>query len=158
MLEPGQILVWQRGTGQAPFRLRAPPPRTERRRHTRKYAEGSLPPERSFYFEGPEGKLHLWAQNLIIFNQLAEGVDDATWEYHLRRGDYSRWFRDMIKDPGLADEAARVEQTPDVSPADSRAQIRAAVEKRYTLPAAPSFPIPDTDTVEGRAARAARGS
>ena len=54
-------------------------PRQERRRHTRKYAEGELGPDRSFYFRGPESALNLRAQNLSIFVQMAEGVDDATW-------------------------------------------------------------------------------
>ncbi len=35
------------------------PPSAEQRRHTRKYAVGQLPPDRSFYFRGPEGKLNL---------------------------------------------------------------------------------------------------
>jgi hypothetical protein len=127
-------------------RVRVAPSRTERQRHTRKYAEGELPPERSFYFRGPEGKLNLRAQNLMLFLQLAEGVDDDTWMHHLRQGDYSRWFRDNIKDEGLADAAAAVERQPDLGPSESRAQIKAAVERIYTLPAAPSFPLPGTAT------------
>ena len=69
------------------------------------YAEGDVGPVLSFYFRGPEAGLNLRAQNLIIFTQIAEGLDDETWSYHLRRGDYSRWFREVIKDAELADEA-----------------------------------------------------
>src|SRR5262249_55331971 len=117
-------------------RVRTEPPHAERRRHSRKYAEGALPPERSFHFRGPEGKLHLRAQNLVLFLQMADGVDDDTWLHHLRRGDYSAWFREGIKDESLAAEAARVEAKADeLSPRDGRAAVRAAVEKRYTLPA-----------------------
>jgi len=101
-----------------------------RRRHTRKYATGELPPERSFYFRGPEGKLNLRAQNLFIFLQLADGVDDATWDYHLRRGDYSQWFRERIKDDELAAEAAAVETDMALTPAESRERLRTAVEGR----------------------------
>ena len=111
------------------------PPRAERKRHSRKYAEGNLGPDRSFYFRGPDGKLHLKAQNLVLFLQLADGVDDATWEYHLRRNDYSHWFRAEIKDAELATEAERVEADKKLSPQESRAAIRKAVEGRYTLPA-----------------------
>ncbi|OLE97258.1 MAG: hypothetical protein AUG75_10480 [Cyanobacteria bacterium 13_1_20CM_4_61_6] len=101
----------------------------------RKYAEGELPPDRSFYFRGAEKKLNLRAQNLKAFGQLAEGVDDATWLHHLRRGDYSRWFRDGIKDEELAREAESIQQDESLSPQESRERIRAAIDKRYTLPA-----------------------
>jgi HAD superfamily hydrolase (TIGR01484 family) len=150
--EAGEVVVWQRRSGRGPFRMHVTPGKAERQRHSRKYAEGELPPDRSFYFQGPEGKLNLRAQNLILFLQLADGVDDETWTYHLRRGDYSRWFGEKIKDDGLAAEAARVEGLSQVTPAESRALIRAAVERRYTLPATPAFPMANTDAAEGRTA------
>jgi hypothetical protein len=131
---PGEALVWWRQPEQAPYRLRLAPNRTQRQRHRRKYAEGELGPDRSFYFRGPEGKLKLRAQNLLLFQQLAEGVDDETWLYHLQRGDYSRWFRDAIKDDTLAEETETIERAPQVSPQESRARIKAAIEERYTLP------------------------
>jgi hypothetical protein len=133
-LEQGEALVWSRGRGEPPFRLRIAPPRGERRRHLRKYAQGSLGEDKSFYFRGPAGKLNLRAQNLTLFNQIAEGVDDDTWLYHLHQGDYSRWLRDAIKDDGLADEVARIEQRQ-TGAAESRAAIKAAIEERYTAPA-----------------------
>src|SRR5207244_1891767 len=70
-LEAGEVLFWSRREKGAPFRLRVTPSRMERRRHSRKYAQGELPPERSFYFQGPDGKLNLRAQNLFLFLQLA---------------------------------------------------------------------------------------
>jgi hydroxymethylpyrimidine pyrophosphatase-like HAD family hydrolase len=140
----GEVLVWVRDD-EAVRVVRPAPCQTERRRHIRKYAEGELPPDRSFYFRGPEEKLNLRAQNLILFLQLADGVDDATWLHHLRRGDYSRWFRDMIKDHALADDAAEIEKRPALSAAEGRALIRAAVESRYTLPASSFLPMPGTD-------------
>ena len=76
----------------------------------------------------------------MVFLQLADGIDDATWDHHLRQGDYSRWFRDAIKDENLAAAAARIEQL-DVAPADSRMLIRIAVEQDYTLPASPPMPV-----------------
>jgi hypothetical protein len=144
-LPPGEVLVWQRYSGGEPVRLKAVPGKLVRRRHTRKYATGELPPERSFYFRGPEGKLNLRAQNLFLFLQLADGVDDATWEHHRRQGDYSQWFREQIKDDELAVEAAAVEEDAALAPTESRARIRAAIETRYTLPATPPLPLPGTD-------------
>jgi hydroxymethylpyrimidine pyrophosphatase-like HAD family hydrolase len=133
-LEQGEALAWRPHDGQ-PLRFRVVAPETVRLRHKRKYAEGDLAPELSFYFRGPEGKLNLRAQNLIMFLQLAEGVDDATWEYHLRNGDYSRWFREVIKDDELVSIAEEVERDRTIPTEESRARIRAAIEERYTLPA-----------------------
>jgi hydroxymethylpyrimidine pyrophosphatase-like HAD family hydrolase len=133
-LQKGQALLW-RARDQKPMRIHVPYSQAERRRHRRKYAEGELPPERSFYFHGPDGKLNLRAQNLMLFLQLAEGVDDITWMYHLNRRDYSQWFGEAIKDEALAAQAGRIEATPNITPAQSRAQIKAAIDERYTLPA-----------------------
>jgi hydroxymethylpyrimidine pyrophosphatase-like HAD family hydrolase len=140
-LQSGEALVWSRMSDPnhaidsiTPFRLRVAPPSGQRRRHSRKYAEGNLGADKSFYFRGPEGKLNLRAQNLALFMQLAAGVDDDTWLYHLRQYDYARWFRDSIKDEELAEVAARVQQQQ-LDAAESRAAIAAAIEERYTLPA-----------------------
>lgn len=134
-LSSGEALVWFLRNGTTPIRVRTLAGQAERRRHLRQYAEGELSPAQSFYFRGPEGKLNLRAQNLVVFLQLADGVDDSTWMHHLRQGDYSSWFRQFIKDAELAAEAARVEEESGISPKDSRRQIREAVEKRYTAPA-----------------------
>ncbi len=129
-----ETVVWQVPAPQA-VGVRPIPPRAAHRRHQRKYARGEIAPWSSFYFRGPEGRLNLRAQNLSIFVQIAEGIDDETWLYHLKRGDYSHWFRDVIKDEDLAREVEEVAADPQLSAADERAQIRAAIESRYTLPA-----------------------
>ncbi|HNK50534.1 MAG TPA: hypothetical protein PKX75_15920, partial [Nitrospira sp.] len=111
------------------------PSSTERRRHRRKYAEGELPPDRSFYFRGPAGKLNLRAQNLLLFMQLGEGVDEQTWQYHLNAHDYSTWISDMIKDETLSKVVHDIEARPELSAEESRRLIRAAIEEQYTVPA-----------------------
>jgi hypothetical protein len=133
-LEQGEVLVWLKQKKEPPVKVKVKPSRGQRRRHKRKYAEGDLGAERSFYFQGPEKKLNLRAQNLILFMQLADGVDDETWTYHLRAGDYSQWFRDVVKDETLATEAARVEGLTELAPAESRKLIKAAINERYTSP------------------------
>ncbi|HKC88563.1 MAG TPA: HAD-IIB family hydrolase [Blastocatellia bacterium] len=138
-LQTGEAVAWFRRTTEPPFRFRSEPPKGERQRHHRKYAEGELGPDLSFYFRGPEGKLNLRAQNLHVFMQLADGVDDETWLYHMRNGDFSNWFRSIIKDDELADEAAQIEQNQGLSAMESRAAIRNAIEKLYTAP--PSGPF-----------------
>ena len=134
-LENGEALFWPLRDAVPPIRLRIAPCHTERSRHQRKYAEGDLGAERSFYFKGPQQKLKLRAQNLLLFIQLSEGVDDETWTYHLRRHEYSQWFRDAIKDDVLAGIAAEIEKRHDLSAGESRALIADAVTQQYTLPA-----------------------
>jgi hydroxymethylpyrimidine pyrophosphatase-like HAD family hydrolase len=107
-------------------------PSNWQKRHLRKYAEGELGPDRSFYFRGPRGVLNLRAQNLNAFLQLAEGVDEETWTHHLRAGHYSRWFRDVIKDDELACETRSLETDQSLSSADARARIKDAIRHRYT--------------------------
>lgn len=124
------VLLWERGSPSARW-VRSIPPTGERKRHLRKYAHGELPEEVSFYFRGPEGKLNLRAQNLMVFLQIADGVDDETWLYHLERGDYAAWMREAIKDPDLAEAVGAV----DGDPHESRARVREEIEKRYTAPA-----------------------
>jgi hypothetical protein len=129
----GEALVWLKEKPSEAVVLRSIPATFERKRHVRKYAEGDVGPDKSFYFRGPEGKLNLRAQNLVVFLQMAAGVDDGTWQYHLKRGDYSRWFRDAIKDVGLSNLTREVERSP-VPPSESRAMIRKLVEDQYTSP------------------------
>lgn len=139
-LETGQALYWSLYDKSAALLLNVPLSRTERQRHERKYSEGELSPEKSFYFRGPENTLNLRAHNLIQFLRIADGIDDTTWMHHLHRGDYSQWFRKVIKDESLADETALVEQSS--SPRESRWLIREAVERFYTLPTESSKLIP----------------
>ncbi|MCE9564960.1 MAG: HAD-IIB family hydrolase [Planctomycetes bacterium] len=133
-LPTGDSMVWHRGEATAVV-VHTKQPRTERKRHSRKYAEGNLGAERSFYFRGPKGKLNLKAPNLQVFLQLADGLDDETWEFHRKQGDYSKWIRSQIKDEALADELTEIETNKSAKPHDSKAAVRAAVEARYTLPA-----------------------
>ncbi|HWK66997.1 MAG TPA: HAD-IIB family hydrolase [Rhizobiaceae bacterium] len=131
--EGNQILFWR--PGEPVEMINAEKPRQSRKRHSRKYAQGELDEGASFYFRGPDNALNLRAQNLMLFLQIAEGVDDSTWEYHLHAGDYSDWFRRQIKDDALADETAAVETDSALSPDESRARIAEAVRRRYTGPA-----------------------
>jgi hydroxymethylpyrimidine pyrophosphatase-like HAD family hydrolase len=75
----GEVLFWEINAGAPVRSVRVDRPRTERQRHTRKYAAGRLGADKSFYFRGPEGALNLRAENLARFLELARGVDDATW-------------------------------------------------------------------------------
>jgi hypothetical protein len=104
--------------------------------------DGRVPPERSFYFKGPESKLNLRAQNLILFCQLAEGVDDETWQFHLRNGDYGNWFQTSIKDESLAAEAARICGLVDSSASETKHLLLTVIKRDYTLGATSILTVP----------------
>ncbi len=71
----------------------------------------------------------------MVFLQLAEGVDDATWLHHLHQGDYAHWFRTVIKDTDLAEETIDIGKRQGLSASESRILVKTAIEKRYTAPA-----------------------
>lgn len=132
-LERGEALFWSCGSGEV-RKFEVQQAETPRVRHTRKYATAELTPDRSFFFRGPQEKLNLRASNLATFVKMLEGVDDETWEHHLRKGEYSRWFRENIKNDELADAAERIEEAGGTA-RESREAIRAEIEQRYALPA-----------------------
>jgi hypothetical protein len=74
------------------------------------------------------------ARNLIAFLDIADRLDDETWQYHARRGDFSNWIRGAIGDRELADDVAAIEARNHLPAKDSRLLVREAIERRYTLP------------------------
>jgi hydroxymethylpyrimidine pyrophosphatase-like HAD family hydrolase len=128
----GNVFLWLADKGGDPIEVRVQAAEAEKRRHKRKYAEGRLPADSSFFFKGPEGKMNLRAHNLMMFNQIAEGVDDETWLFHLRQHDYSKWMREAIKDDVLAAEVERIENSRASLASESRKEIIEAVNRRYT--------------------------
>lgn len=133
-LPRGEALLWLVDERQV-IRFATAPPCTEHYRHRRKYAEGQLEEQRRFRFRGPDGKMDLPIQNLNMFVQVAEGIDAETWQFHLRRGDYSKWFRDALKDPEFADRIGAIEKDSNLPDSESRTRIKEAVLQKYTSPA-----------------------
>jgi hypothetical protein len=131
--KPRTVIAWFLSEGRAPFSMQPQPSRADRIRHHRKYAEGNLR-EHSFYFRGPDSRHNIKAQNLAVFSQIAAGIGESTWIFHLRRHDYSRWFREVIKDDYLAEQGERIEHRTDLSPQQSRELMRELICARYTLP------------------------
>lgn len=134
-----QVLFWRPDGDKEPMAIDPVKPRQSRKRHSRKYAVGALNEEGSFYFRGPNNKMNLRVQNLMIFVQVAEGIDDETWLHHLRAGDFSTWFQKQLRDDEMAAEAREVEENENLSPEETRERIIEAVRRRYTAPdAAPA--------------------
>jgi HAD superfamily hydrolase (TIGR01484 family) len=132
-LDRGEALVWFREQNRLVADLKVEPSRNEHQRHRRKYAEGELEPDRSFYFTGPDGEMNLRAQNMNTL--LAEGVDPKTWLFHLQRGDFSNWLRSSVKDSELADRIASVERDHSLSERASRQRVKEMIQEKYTAPA-----------------------
>lgn len=131
-LNKGEAWIWENDNGQ-PFPIRLDKPQQLLKRHKKKYAAGDMK-DNSFYFTGPGKKLNLKANNLMLFIQMAEGVDDDTWMYHLGKKEYSEWFRNSVHDDELADIAAKIEES-ETDAAASKEAILHLIKERYTAPA-----------------------
>lgn len=133
LLEGEALLVTVRGDRLSrPRRFYVAPQRTEHRRHVRKYAGGDLGPHYSFYFRGPLAALNLRAFNVTMFVEMARGVDEATWQFHLERGDISAWFRKHVKDPELASQIEAVEaKSAKLTPERSRSLVLDLIEPQH---------------------------
>ncbi|MGF7159520.1 hypothetical protein FHS85_001139 [Rhodoligotrophos appendicifer] len=129
----GEALYWSLRSGILEHVILEVPVQTHKR-HAGKYAVGDVGHWHSFYFRGPDLAVNLRAPNLFRFIEIGDSVDDATWNHHLRAGDYSSWFRKVIKDEGLAAAAARIEADPTLDAAESRRRMRKAIWRRYAAP------------------------
>jgi hypothetical protein len=129
-LDKLEVVMWSVHDGSEIKVVCATPGKADRKRHLRKYSAGDLH-EKSFAFRGPEAKLNLRAQNLMIFVQMAEGVDDETWTHHLHQHDYSRWVEESIKDRELAGQLRGIEDK-DAPATESKKEICEAVRVKYT--------------------------
>jgi hypothetical protein len=130
----GDVTCWLVHSGQDPFRMHIAHVKIERIRHFRKYAVGDLK-WHSFWFRGPGKKHNLSAPNLALFCHIGRGIDEETWLFHLRRGDYSRWIQDSVKDEDLAEFVRQVEKRSGHAAEESRNQICEAIEVKYGLSA-----------------------
>jgi hypothetical protein len=131
-LNTGEAWVWENDNA-TPFPIRCDMPGQLLQRHKKKYAAGDMK-DRSFYFQGPGKKLNLKANNLMMFIQMAEGVDDDTWMYHLGKKEYSNWFRNAVHDNELADLTQQIEER-ETDPGTSKKAILQLIKERYTAPA-----------------------
>jgi hydroxymethylpyrimidine pyrophosphatase-like HAD family hydrolase len=129
VLSEGEVCVWERGSPGDPYKVRYNQPHQLQQRHKKKYAQGEMG-DNSFVFTGEEGRLHLVANNLMLFLHMAEGIDIDTWLYHLHRKDFTNWFRKAIHDEELAKVAEEAEKMTD-APA-SRRHVLDFIAQKYT--------------------------
>lgn len=68
----------------------------------------TLPPERSFYFWKNNHFLGVSASNLVEFSTVLEYLDVESITYHLARGDFQRWFTNVLGEEDLAHQMDRI--------------------------------------------------
>jgi len=110
-------------------------------RHGHKYADVQLPRERQFYFHSAAGIPVAPAATLHDFCTAVAHLDQRALEYHLARGDFSRWLEGTITDKDLAGRVAAWEDELEARRAADLERIRCklvqAVEERYLPTAEP---------------------
>ena len=111
---------------------------TEHVRHRHKYADVRLPNERRFYFHATDGQYIHPAATMQEFRTALFHLDHRALEYHLDRGDFSRWLDGTIADRDFAKQVAAWEDEVLARHAAELERIRhqlvRAVEERYLLP------------------------
>lgn len=104
-------------------------------RHRHKYSDVALPKERRFYFRPAEGQVLPPASTMREFGIAVNQLAPESLEFHLERGDFSRWLKRTLIDTEFAAEVASWEdQLAARRAADIeriRAHIVAAVQQRY---------------------------
>ncbi len=134
--EVGEAVYWECREDAPPILIAVGKPKGDvKRQHTRKYAEGTLGADRSFFFRGPNAAQNIRAQNLSMFLQVGDGVDRDSYLFHLRNGDFETWMRTSIKDQELADDVANIAANQGLDLDGARKLVRTAIEGRYTAPA-----------------------
>jgi hydroxymethylpyrimidine pyrophosphatase-like HAD family hydrolase len=105
-------------------------------RHWHKYASTPLPPSRCFYFRRRDtSQPEASAATIVEFARRVRDCDLETLDYHLARGDFSRWVEGAIVDHELGTEFASIERDVAHRHAASIEQARSrvcdAIEHRY---------------------------
>lgn len=133
MAGTGTALLREAGSPEREFVLAAR--RTPHRRHWHKYAVEPLPSHRWFRFRSPNGPELYAARDLREFSKALHDVDAGAAEYHLCRGDFSRWLIGTLQDRELGAAVGAVERelltrrAQDVERA--REQVLAEIGERY---------------------------
>jgi hydroxymethylpyrimidine pyrophosphatase-like HAD family hydrolase len=101
-------------------------------RHWHKYVHSLLPPHHRFRFRRPNGAIVDEAGNVDDFSRQLAHVDLEVVRHHAGRGDFSRWFADVLQDHALASLVRTAERSQATATSDAvRAAILEHVRHRY---------------------------
>lgn len=104
-------------------------PAQKHHRHSGKYVVGDVGAWHAFRFSA----LRQSASNLTEFLSLSSRLEDAALREHMNAGDFSNWFREVIRDDVLANKTRIVETDTALTPKDALKQISGCVQARYHL-------------------------
>jgi hydroxymethylpyrimidine pyrophosphatase-like HAD family hydrolase len=124
-------------------------------RHHHKYTDADLPSGRGFHFRTDHGRTGVVATNLRQFLTAIQQCDPAVIRHHAGNGDFSRWVRDVLRDPGLAGQLRQIEYQVAGGGIESiRTDLLDSVSSRYAVDVespnccAPPMGSPDTQAVQ----------
>ena len=103
-------------------------------RHREKYVDVPVPEGRAFVFTPRNGAAPARAATLRAFVAALDVAPQDVVDAHARRGDFSRWLRDVFGDYPLAEEIRRLEgRSRDEQDPTAVAAIASAIRGRYDL-------------------------
>jgi len=104
-------------------------PAQKHHRHSGKYVAGDVGAWHAFHFS----TLGQSASNLTEFLSLSTRLEDGALCDYMNAGDFSKWFREVIRDDVLANKTHLVEIDPRLAPQDALEQITRLVQSRYHI-------------------------
>ena len=128
---PSRLGLLVDGRGATPIPFRMPLRCSPHVRHWHKYMSQHLPEQLGFIFRGPHGEALCTASNVSELHHDLVGVPGASIAHHASRGDLSRWAREALQDPTLAEGLAAAERCLAEGTPKVRQALLDAVERRY---------------------------
>lgn len=104
-------------------------PHQKHHRHSGKYVSGSVGEWHAFHFP----TLGLSALNLSEFVSLSAQLDENAVRAHMKAGDFSNWFRQVIRDDVLANKTHLVETEDIPQPKEAINKVTQLVKSRYHI-------------------------
>ena len=123
------ICLWDLHKGETVVLLDQMQPNQKHHRHSGKYAVGNVGAWHAFYFPA----LGQSASNLTEFLSSLARLDDPAFHKHRSAGDFSNWFREVIRDDVLANKTHLIETDASLSFKTALEQITHLVQSRYHL-------------------------
>ncbi|XVN19864.1 DUF87 domain-containing protein [Pseudomonas corrugata] len=126
---PEYCFLWELRKGNEVVQMTPQQPQQKHHRHSGKYAVGDVGDWHAFYFPSLDQR----ASNLAEFLSSLARLDDGAFCQHREAGDFSNWFREVIRDDVLANETHLLETDASVASQDALARIARLVQARYHL-------------------------
>ncbi|MCI1739996.1 MAG: HAD-IIB family hydrolase [Pseudomonas veronii] len=102
---PDYFCLWDVRHGGDVVLMAQQQPEQKHHRHSGKYAVGDVGAWHAFYFPSLDQR----ASNLAEFLSSLARLDDPAFRQHREAGDFSNWFREVIRDDVLANETRLLE-------------------------------------------------